>query len=93
MKIRAQVSIYPLKTKSLSAPIDEFCRILEGNGLEVKVQKMDSAVTGESEKVFASLKQAFEKLAEKYNIVMDFKVSNTCPEETRKRNSRKEQNE
>ena len=80
MKIHAEISIYPLKTKSLSGPINEFCQILENKGLKVETRKMSSFVIEESEIVFESMQKAFEKLAEKYDLVMDIKVSNTCPD-------------
>ena len=79
MKIQVQISIYPLKTKSLSEPIDEFCRILKGKGLKVQTRTMDSFVIGESNAVFKSVHEAFEQIAEKYDVVMDFKISNACP--------------
>lgn len=82
MKIQAQISIYPLKTDSLSIPIGQFCGILEKKGLKVETKTMSSFVSGESDIVFESVQEAFEKLSEKYNVVMDLKVSNTCPEQT-----------
>jgi uncharacterized protein YqgV (UPF0045/DUF77 family) len=79
MKVQTQVSIYPLKTKSLSEPIDEFCRILKDRGLKVETQTMGSFVVGQSDIIFDSVQRAFEQIAEKYNVVMDFKISNACP--------------
>ena len=79
MKVQAQVSIYPLKTKSLSEPIDEFCRILKDRGLKVETQTMGSFVVGQSDIIFDSVQRAFEQIAEKYNVVMDLKISNACP--------------
>ena len=79
MKVQVQVSIYPLRTVSLSEPIDEFCRILKDRGLKVETQTMGSFVVGQSDIIFDSVQRAFEQTAEKYNIVMDFKISNACP--------------
>jgi uncharacterized protein YqgV (UPF0045/DUF77 family) len=79
MKVQAQISIYPLKTKSLSEPIDEFCRILKGRGLEVQTQTMGSLVLGESDIIFKSVQEAFEQLTQRYQIVMSMKISNACP--------------
>lgn len=79
MKVQVQISIYPLKTKSLSEPIDEFCRILKDKDLKVQTRTMDSLLIGESDTIFNSVREAFEQIAEKYNIVMDFKISNACP--------------
>jgi uncharacterized protein YqgV (UPF0045/DUF77 family) len=90
MKVQVQISIYTLRTNSLSEPIDEFCRILEKNGLEVETQTMGSLITGESDIVFNSVQQAFEIIAQKYDVVMDFKVSNACPGQVNKKNLDKE---
>ena len=79
MKVQAQISIYPLRTESLSEPIDEFCGILKGRGLKVETQTMGSFVVGQSDIIFDSVQRAFEQIAEKYNVVMDFKISNACP--------------
>ena len=84
MKVQAQISIYPLKTNSLSVPIDEFCRTLEKNGLKVETKTMSSSICGESDIVFKSVQEAFRKLVEEYDVVMDLKVSNTCPDEMEK---------
>jgi uncharacterized protein YqgV (UPF0045/DUF77 family) len=52
MKIQMQVSIYPLRTQSLSEPIGEFCRILQDKELQVETLTMGSLVTGESGVIF-----------------------------------------
>jgi uncharacterized protein YqgV (UPF0045/DUF77 family) len=79
MKIRAEISLYPLKTTELSNPIDEFCRILQAQGLEVKIGPMSSSVYGECTDLFKTIQKAFEQLAEKYQVVMTAKISNACP--------------
>jgi len=84
MKIQAQISIYPLRTKSLSEPIGEFCRILKDKGLKVQIRTMDSLVIGESDAIFKSVREAFEQIAEKYDVAMDFKISNACPKEAKR---------
>ena len=84
MKVQAQISIYPLKTKSLSEPIEEFCRILKNKGLKVQTRTMDSFVVGGSDAIFESVREAFEQIAKKYDVAMDFKISNACPKEAKK---------
>jgi len=79
MKIQAQISIYPLRTDSLREPVNEFCGILKDKGLEVQTHTMSTSVTGESAAIFECAQEAFEKLAQRYEVVMDLKVSNTCP--------------
>jgi len=85
MKVQVQISIYPLRIESLSKPIDEFCKILKDKGLKVQTRSMDSLVIGQSDTIFKSVREAFEQIAEKYNIVMDFKISNACPKEAAKK--------
>jgi len=79
MKVQVQISIYPLKTKSLSEPIEEFCKILKDRGLKVETQSMGSLIIGESDAIFKSVREAFEQIAEMYDVAMDFKISNACP--------------
>lgn len=85
MKVQVQISIYLLKTKSLSEPLDEFCSILKDKGLKVETQTMSSFIVGESDTIFKSMQEAFEKIAEKHDVVMDFKISNACPKEAKKK--------
>ena len=56
-----------------------FCRILKDKGLKVQPGAMDSFIIGESDTIFESVREAFEQIAEKYNIIMGFKISNACP--------------
>lgn len=86
MKVQAQVSIYPLKTKALAKPVEEFCRRLRNPGLTVDTHSMSTLIVGESDRVFQAVKQAFQALAADYNIVMDLKVSNACPNAAETRN-------
>jgi uncharacterized protein YqgV (UPF0045/DUF77 family) len=79
MKVRAEISLYPLKTTELSSPIDEFCWILQTQGLEVQIGPMSSSVSGECKYLFKAIQKAFEQLAEKYQVVMTAKISNACP--------------
>jgi len=44
---------------------------------------MSTFVTGEEPVVFESLQKAFEKLAQRYEIVLTAKISNACPEVNR----------
>jgi uncharacterized protein YqgV (UPF0045/DUF77 family) len=84
MKVQAEISIYPLRVKSLSEPIEEFCNILRDNGLEVKTTTMSSSVAGEADVVFASVREAFGKISEKYGVVLNMKVTNACSDKIEK---------
>ncbi len=85
MKVQVQISIYPLRTESLSEPIGEFCRILKDRGLKVQTQTMGSFIVGETDTIFKSIQEAFKQIAEKHDVVMDFKISNACPREAKKK--------
>jgi uncharacterized protein YqgV (UPF0045/DUF77 family) len=80
MNIMVEISMYPLKTESLSEPIKAFLDELASvSDLEVQVGNMSTQVTGESKSVFSSLERAFSKVAESDECVMILKVSNACP--------------
>jgi len=80
MKVQAEISLYPLRQNELTKPIRQFIELLENNKLKVKLGPMSSLITGDSQVVFESLQKAFERLAEKYEVVMTAKISNACPE-------------
>ena len=80
MKIQAEISMYPLRVTELSKPVDEFCRTLQSRGLEVHMGPMSSLVTGECKDLFEAVQGAFERFAEKYQVVVTVKFSNACPE-------------
>lgn len=80
MKVRAEISVYPLRMTELSGPVGEFCRILRAQGLEVQIGPMSSSIAGECKDLFNAIQEAFERLAEKYQVVVTIKISNACPE-------------
>ena len=80
MRIQAQVSIYPLRTEALAQPVELFCRKLQHPGLTVTTQSMSTLIVGELDGVFEAVRQAFEALTTEYDVVMDLKVSNACPD-------------
>ncbi len=79
MKVQAEISIYPLRTQSLSEPIEEFWKILRKYDLEIKTTAMSTFIRGESRDLFKACGEAFEQLTAKYEVVMDMKISNACP--------------
>ena len=79
MKVKAEVSIYPLRQSDLTRPIQQFVEGLKNNKLQVKVGPMSSLVEGESQVVFDSLRENFEQLASEYEMVLTAKISNACP--------------
>ena len=79
MKVQAEISVYPLRTQSLSEPVEKFCKVLRDHGLEVKTTAMSTFVSGESRELFKACNEAFEQLVKKYDVVMNMKISNACP--------------
>jgi len=82
MKVQAEVSLYPLRTRKLSGPVKEFCRALRSRGLFVGTRSMSTFVAGESESLFNALREGFEGLARQMDVVVDVKISNACPDTT-----------
>ena len=79
MKVQAEISIYPLRTQSLSEPVEEFCKILLDHCLKIKTTAMSTFIRCESRDLFKACEEAFEKLTKKYEVVMNMKISNACP--------------
>ena len=80
MKIQAEVSLYPLRQKDLTKPIQQFVKSLKNDNLNVKTGSMSSVISGDSKIVFQGLQKAFEQAAQKYEVVLTAKISNACPE-------------
>jgi len=80
MKVQAEISLYPLRQNELTKPIQQFIQALDNNKLKVELGPMSTLVTGDEPVVFESLQKAFEKLAQRYEIVLTAKISNACPE-------------
>ena len=79
MKIQAELSLYPLKTKELAPSIESFLRAIARKGISVDPGPMSTIVTGESRAVFRAISKGFEKVAKGDEIVLIAKVSNACP--------------
>ncbi len=80
MNIMVEISLYPLRTESLSVPIKAFLdEIASVPDLEVQIGNMSTQVIGEAKLVFSSVERAFSKVAKEDECVMILKVSNACP--------------
>ena len=77
--ITAQVSLYPLRQRSIGPAIREGVRVLEEHGLEVRVGEMSTLIWGEEDAVFAALQEAFHRTAIQGDTVMAVTLSNACP--------------
>lgn len=79
MQVQAEISVYPLRTDTMSEGILAFKQILESSGLETRMNSMSTFVTGEPRRLFDACGQAFEKVASEYQLALVMKVSSACP--------------
>jgi uncharacterized protein YqgV (UPF0045/DUF77 family) len=77
--LSAQVSIYPLRQKSIGLPVREAIRVFHRDGLETRTGRMSTLVWGEEQAVFAALHEAFDKAAAHGDVVMIVTLSSACP--------------
>jgi uncharacterized protein YqgV (UPF0045/DUF77 family) len=75
----AQISIYPLRQDHLGPAIEAVSTALADHGLIPEVGAMSTVVVGEDAEIFAALREAFAKAADRGEVVMTVTVSNACP--------------
>jgi len=90
MNVQAEVRLYPLRTGKLAGPVADFCDVLRSRGLRVEGRSMSTFITGESKDVFEALGEGFETVAQRSAVVVDFTISNACPETVRREPERTE---
>ena len=76
--IGIQVSIYPLREKSLSPALNKFWDKLEERKLKFEVNSFSTIIWGEEDEIFDFLKEAWKEIAEDRSIVMVVTLSNAC---------------
>jgi uncharacterized protein YqgV (UPF0045/DUF77 family) len=77
--ISAQVSVYPLRQPHLGPTISRVLDALRGRGLDVRPGTMSTVVIGETDALFAGLKESFHAAAAIGDVVMAVSISNCCP--------------
>jgi len=80
MKVQAQASLYVLRTERLSGPVNRFLDSLRQLNLKLEPGPMSTHITGDSEVLFAGLREAFEQAAKNTDVVLELKISNACPD-------------
>ena len=93
MNAQVEVSVYPLRIGKLAGPVEEFCEVLQSHGLHVETGSMSSFVAGESKELFNALREGFEALARRHEIVINCKISNACPDRAGDKHADIERNE
>jgi uncharacterized protein YqgV (UPF0045/DUF77 family) len=79
MTVSAQIAIYPLRQKHLTAAVEAVQQALRDRGLQAEQGPMSTYVVGEDEAVFAALRDAFAQASAAGHVVMAVTVSNACP--------------
>jgi uncharacterized protein YqgV (UPF0045/DUF77 family) len=79
MDVAAQVSLYPLRQPGLSSVIERALAVFREHELKVTPGSMSTVVSGDYDRMFHALKQAFLQAAEQGEIVMIVTLSNACP--------------
>jgi uncharacterized protein YqgV (UPF0045/DUF77 family) len=79
MDVAAQVSLYPLRQARLSPAIEHALAIFREHGLRVTPGAMSTLMSGDHDRMFDALKQAFQVTAEQGDMVMVITLSNACP--------------
>ncbi len=76
--IGIQVSIYPLREKSLSPALNKFWDKLEERKLKFEVNSFSTIIWGEEDEIFDFLKEVWKEIAEDKSIIMVVTLSNAC---------------
>ena len=79
MEVAAQVSLYPLRQPGLSSAIERALAVFRDHQLQVIPGSMSTVVSGDYDRMFDALKQAFQVAAEQGETVMVVTLSNACP--------------
>lgn len=74
-----EVSIYPLGEAHLGPVITTFVETLSGYGLKVTPGPMSTLVVGDGALIFTALQEAYMAAAKASSVVINVKISNTCP--------------
>jgi uncharacterized protein YqgV (UPF0045/DUF77 family) len=77
--VSAQVSLYPLRQKSLTPAINEALDIFKQYNLEIKMGSMSTLIVGKDIQIWESLKTVFNSATRYGETVMMVTISNACP--------------
>ena len=83
MTASAQISVYPLRQQQLGPAVEAVRLALEKGGLEPEVGPMSTLVRGDADRIFAALREAFERATAAGDVAMVVTLSNACPADAR----------
>lgn len=75
MRVQAEVSLYPLRTRKISRHITAFLESLAQRGLEVEFGPMSSRIRGECGEVFAALAEGLEAVCSENHAILVVKAT------------------
>lgn len=79
MNIQAEISLYPLRRKTMSEVIYPFVEQLQARGLEVEMGSLSTTVRGPAGELFDAVRDAFEQAAENGDVALILKATNALP--------------
>ncbi len=77
--ISAQISIYPLRRRSIGRTIDNALHAFRTYDIDVNTGSMSTEIIGEETEVFSALRASFRAACAGGDTVMVMTVSNACP--------------
>jgi uncharacterized protein YqgV (UPF0045/DUF77 family) len=80
--VSAQISIYPLRRRSVGKAIDGALNALRAYDVEVETGPMSTYIVGEEIEVFSALRASFLAACSIGDTAMAMTISNACPLET-----------
>lgn len=83
MRASAQISVYPLRQQRLGPAIEAVRVAFESQGLSPAVGPMSTHASGDAERIFSALREAFESAAATGDVAMVITLSNACPADVR----------
>ncbi len=81
MNVRAEVTLYPLRSPRLGGAIARFWEVLTEHGLDYTTGPMSTRLEGESDTVFEALRDAFGTVATEHEAVLLVKLTNARPDD------------
>ncbi len=76
--VGAQVSIYPLREKTITETLNIFWEELNKRGAQYEVNSFATIIWMEEDELFKFLSEVYKKISKK-SIVMVVTISNACP--------------
>ena len=78
MKIQAELSLYPLRTRTYEKSIEAFISGLSQSAITVIPGEMSTLITGENDAVFQCVSECYERAAMVEDVILVAKFSNAC---------------